>query len=486
MSKYRLRIAATVLVGIFSLSFSQAPAYGTQTIRREQTREEIQRGRPETTPSLKENEGRRRRLNDPTLPEKPPSRDDSTVGPVKLHVDDSTVGPVKLHMDDSTVGPVKLHPPDYFEGDKILGARAVHFLRPLTRDMREIEVYVEVTGDTNSWYFQTNFVRPGHEDPATIDSPTFKKSERSLKTVLRDLTDIHDSTELDDLLAKTRFKFDESAFDKDGVLGINTDGIEKALLVSHKSNLPELEISTLFTEASPLPRWIARIRGCCLFSWVPPRGGSELKRLEEIRFRKARFALISLVKDTSTEHFLASSKLNIVANGLNRFKGDPKSFLKKLFARNPRKTIVLLSHVEDGRYVIREPGGEKSFEIAINDVESLAKEAEVNVIHIGCNTAKQVERENGITGTLNALNTIDAVRAIQTAVESAPPNLAELLERIASTKLRMLIHDDMSPPVNSSEDNSSSWGLYTRKTLNSVAIRVATIIVTIGCRVSRC
>jgi hypothetical protein len=198
------------------------------------------------------------------------------------------------------------------------------------------------------------------------------------------------------------------------------------------------EVPEVMQTVRPPPSLIARIKGCCLFG-RPPHGAERMaQELGRIRFEPANVRVASLFIDSSTEVALSSGPI-----ARARVRGDAAALrtpedLQRVFEQARGKMLVLLGHVEDADYVVRTSSNAEQFRLPIQRVRAMAREANVQLVDVGCSTTRAIDAESIGFGVLTPYNSVQAVRSLERALESSG-NLQDFFVNMSSEGLKIVV-----------------------------------------------
>ena len=103
-------------------------------------------------------------------------------------------------------------------------------------------------------------------------------------------------------------------------------------------------------------------------------------RMRNRKYLKEELKVVSFVEDFKTNHILNNHF------GSRNLKHSVKnvSDLKNIFAQNNQKSFVLFGHIENGRFAF---GKANSIKLKLSEIESAARESNVNVFFYGCKSS---------------------------------------------------------------------------------------------------
>jgi hypothetical protein len=114
------------------------------------------------------------------------------------------------------------------------------------------------------------------------------------------------------------------------------------------------------------------------------------------------------------------------------------SQIESSFKAAQGKTVMMVSHVEDGNFVVRDPAGKVTFSTSIESVRALAKQYNVELVDLGCQTAQQIQKDSLGLGVTTKFNTVNAVEALERAI-SRSRNYSDFFQNLTSENLKIVI-----------------------------------------------
>jgi len=163
------------------------------------------------------------------------------------------------------------------------------------------------------------------------------------------------------------------------------------------------------------------------------------KELSDKQFNKKRVKVASLFIDSGTSEAFANAPLARAA----RVKGDSEALkteadLVNLLEASKGLTLVLLAHVEGSDYVVRTSSKQEQFRMPIKTVRSLARQNNVSLIDIGCETTKAITEESFGFGVMTRYNSIEAVMSVEKALSDAKTH-QDFLVSMSSEGLKIVV-----------------------------------------------
>ena len=267
------------------------------------------------------------------------------------------------------------------------------------------------------------------------------------------------------------FMVDISVFDQDGIPRVDLSGIKNITIVDGAKHVSLISDVSPLTTAKPPPSIIAKIKGCCLYGRPPHETKKMAALLETAKFDKSNLKIASLFIESATEHQLKTSgplKKAVIRSSARSLHTEAD--IRKIFEEAKGTTLVLLGHVENSDYVILGSGDSTQLRIPIARVRQMAKENNVSLIDIGCETVKAIKSSNFGFGVMTRYRSTDAVKALERAVMQSN-TLGDFLVHIASTDLRVVIE----PSFLQSESRSVTVFEKIRRKGQEIWTRVARI-----------
>jgi len=110
------------------------------------------------------------------------------------------------------------------------------------------------------------------------------------------------------------------------------------------------------------------------------------------------------------------------------------SDLKKIFERNKKKSYTLMGHIEGDQFVFN--NGNQKLKLA--DIFTAAKEANVNVLPLGCKSSFVIQK----TGLATDINSFDIANSFSTAVKQNE-NIWDVIKNLSNEGIEMIIIDEL-------------------------------------------
>lgn len=316
--------------------------------------------------------------------------------------------------------------------------------RANTSNPSAAKVYVEFRDGT--LYYQSNFISPGADYPTKVaGDPTKTQKFADPKFVFVNI--VHDERPSAEVWAKTEktmqddveLFIDKSVFDEFGVPRIDLSGIKNFHVVDGNLGVSLSGKGEILTTATPPPSAIAKIKGCCLYGRPPHLATAYGEALSKRPFDASNVKVASLFIDRATEDAFQVSRGAKAA----RVAGDGSKLndinqLKTIFATAKGKTLILIGHVEGVDYVVRNSANAEKFRVPIETIRSMARENNVSLIDIGCETTAAIQTKALGFGVIGKYNSVEAVKSVERALQQSR-NLQDMLEAMSSEGLKIVI-----------------------------------------------
>lgn len=323
-------------------------------------------------------------------------------------------------------------------------ARGTSFMPKNTSDATKAVVYVEFVDDV--LYYHSNFITPGHEYPTKVvgnplKNDSFRYPEQVFVSVVHDKKPSDAEWAQTEATARTKIELlvDQSVFDDDGIPRIDLSNIQRFKLVDANKGMSLAGTSELLVTTRPPPSLISRIRGCCLFARPPHLASFFGDQLAKRAIDTKKFKVASMFVDSATDNAMANSQLVKGA----RLSGDGRSLkdeaaIATLMHKASGQTLILIGHVEDSNYVIRNANNTELLNVPIATVRTLARKNKVLLIDIGCETTRSIRGSALGFGVASKYNSVEAVNSVERALKSTT-DLSSFLEKLSSDDLRIVI-----------------------------------------------
>lgn len=265
----------------------------------------------------------------------------------------------------------------------------------------------------------------------------------------------------------TEIFLDPSILDDAGRPPFDLSGAKEIHLANDRQSLTSGKIETLNLRKPP-PALIERISGCCLKGRPAGRGLAIQRALASRRVDKTTAGLLSMVVDSATTETIKGSA--ILRSAAGRTASRPNDSWEKrvnsALDASKGKTLIVLSHISDGSVVVEDAGGKALFRVRIDDLHRKAEAKGVNLILLGCDTAKDAVENRVPVGVVGKYNTQFAAERIGTALENSK-TAEDFLSSIAAEGLQIVAQEGAW------SNRGIGAGVFTRpKTLMDRAHRV--------------
>lgn len=336
-----------------------------------------------------------------------------------------------------------------FEGMHSNKLRAESVLPPDTTSFKDkAKLYVEY--DKGVLYYHSNFLVEGNKYPTKVkgdskERPEFADPAYAFANVVLAFRETPPpSKEIkkveQEFKKNVELLIDTTIFDEAGVPRIDLTGVRNYRVVDAAKIHGVLPESTeIITTSKPPPSIISKIKGCCLYGRPPHLVGGLSEKLSNKKFNSNDVKVASLFIDSGTEkEIMKTSKVRSA-----RLKGDSKSLrseedLRKLFKEANGSTLILLGHVEGENYVIRTSKNVEQLKVSISKVREIARENDVVLIDIGCETTKSIKEQQIGFGVMTKYNSVDAVKSLGIALTKSKTYL-DFLENLSSKNLKIVL-----------------------------------------------
>ncbi|MGK3191514.1 hypothetical protein [Enterobacter soli] len=321
-------------------------------------------------------------------------------------------------------------------------------LPPMTRVLgANSGIYVEYTPN-GKIYYRSNYISAGFSNPTRIyGNPNKIPILKDIESVVLNIfyADNSLSQSAADYIwrnfkEQATLTLDISMFDENGVPRIDLTGIKNIKIVDTNRNEPiYYEYGEILQTRSPPPSLIAKIKGCCFYGRPPSSIEGYREMLSAKPFHKNDIKIASMFIDSATEHTLKKDKIL----KSKQLKFDPRKIasiddFKKMLSKAHGKTLILLGHVEDSHYVIRDSKNIEIFKISIKEARELAVQESITLIDIGCETAKAIDSNSLGIGVATTYNSVNSLKSIKDALINSR-NFEDFMSNISSEGLKIVI-----------------------------------------------
>jgi hypothetical protein len=173
--------------------------------------------------------------------------------------------------------------------------------------------------------------------------------------------------------------------------------------------------------------------------------------------------VLSLVRDTATQKAVQQS--STLARAYIGDVSSPPTGLSQIesaFASAWGKTVVLVSQVDGENFVVRHSTGSATSSIPVKAVRDLAAKYQIQLIDVGCETARKPGLEKPSIGVATTFNTVDAMKALDIAI-SQSIDYADFFQALASKQFKVVIDRGFTQgwplcaDIYAQAPNSSTW-----------------------------
>lgn len=204
-------------------------------------------------------------------------------------------------------------------------------------------------------------------------------------------------------------------------------------------------IETLRLDKPP-PALIERMNLCCLSGRPAGRGAAIARSLERLSFNPKDVGLLSMVVDSATAQRIQGSPTlsGASARGESGFNTDWPGQIAASLQANRGRSLVILTHVSKGEVVVEDAGGAALYRVKMDDLHQMAKDHDVNLVLLGCDTAAQAATHPNI-GVIGRYNTEHAAARLEMALSSSK-NPLEFLQNLSSEGLMVVTQEGAWSP----------------------------------------
>lgn len=321
------------------------------------------------------------------------------------------------------------------EGFNKAHERALSILPPKTTDISKIAIYVE-RDPVHGLYFHSNFFSKDAEYVTKIGrEPSLTDIEWAAQNLVwtESPNDLQRQQVQDAIRESDQIYIDKSVFDENGLSELNLEGISRFTIIDQDAGISTSGIT--INRDLPPPLLAERVAGCCLNGRPIGKGRLLAQVLTEMKSSPKDTKIISLVSDSAT--IAAAKEVGLDGKAFVSMT-DQSADIQRIFEQQSGKQLVVLGHVENGNFIVRDAGGIETKRVAISDLRSLASEHNVLLIEVGCNTASVRDAIAGPDiGVTTRFNTVDATRKLSNAIEAA--NMSEFLQRLADPDIKVVV-----------------------------------------------
>ncbi|WP_281559099.1 hypothetical protein [Thalassomonas sp. RHCl1] len=314
--------------------------------------------------------------------------------------------------------------------------RGEKFIRSTTSNLKDVSLYIELT-ENGPWY-HSNYITPGFEHPTKIGREDIYDAQRAYNNIAITQEILDKDSSIIGRLEKayeenSTIYVDQSVLNSDGTSKIDFGRAKNLIAVDGKTGKQLSEIVKIDRTLGRKTLLTGRALGCCFFVFPPHFLKTLVAQLRSKLFNSKNVNIVSLVKDSATARAFKESKF------LSKNVKQPDGLETKVALRNQikdsrGKTLIVVGHVEGKKFVTRDEAGNMVFDYDVADLHTLAKKNNVQLIALGCETAKNVDLATTGSGVVKKFNTVDAVSNLEAAFSSSK-NYAEFFENLTSPDL---------------------------------------------------
>jgi hypothetical protein len=309
-----------------------------------------------------------------------------------------------------------------------------------TRNVEQIKIYVDKT-DENVFSFASNYLGEGADHPTKVIG--FEEA-KDIERVFLNL-DASIAAKLNAARPQTLNAFYENAeiyltpksFNSDGSLPLNLRSAKNVYVIDPETG--EAIRSNRLSTMPPPPVWVSTLAGCCVKGRPPSTARSVGVALGKMRFRSRDTKVLSLIVDTETETLLSKG---VVAKRLVRT--DPTKLTEaeigRILDQHNGGTLVVLGHVEAGNYVVRDAANQQAFSIPIEKLRTLARDRNVQLIDLGCNTSSSPDAKFAAVSVAEHFRTPEAVARLEKAMSSSE-SLKDFLQNLSDEQFTVIVDE---------------------------------------------
>ncbi len=322
--------------------------------------------------------------------------------------------------------------PGGIEGFAAEYKEAERYIRPHTRSLREMDVFVTVRKDI--LYLHSNYVTRGYDVATKIAT---ESAEFDLFTLVKNLVNSRERTSVSEetlasQLGNVNFYFSADFFRARKFEPLNIEDAGRLFVIDDGG---VVRSTLLFPDASGRLRVVMEFHPS-LYKKVDDPASVNLNNLYATRqFQRNDVRLLLLSVDSTTE---ALVKEKIPAANTISFDMTSKESLERSLSTHRNKTVFPLGHIEEDAFVVRDAGNKVLFEIPLTELNDIAKKYNVTMFALGCNSANATRT----AGVLNTFNTVDAVNRFATAMSSSATYI-DFFHKLAADDVFILLDDSL-------------------------------------------
>ncbi|WP_175016913.1 hypothetical protein [Massilia sp. YMA4] len=335
----------------------------------------------------------------------------------------------------------------YIDGMETVIDRTKTLLGPDTTDIRRIKLFI--SSDKGVPFVQSNFRSANPDKPGEFSDYPTKIREKGVDSIESALLNIiFWSTPPDNADAIVREALDHAeifvdskAFDQSGRLHLTVERDIKVRLAADGQPVTTGELKLLHLKKPP-PALTEVISGCCVRGRPPGHGTRIMASLKERPFKTDDFTFFSMVVDSGTTATIMA--LPALRSATDRIGTLPERWADRLdtaLTRSADKNLVVMGHIEGKDVVVTNARQEVLYSIPIAQLRAKAREHNVDLLLLGCDTAAFIERETAGLGIAGVFNTAAAARKLEAALTNSS-SVADVVTNMASTDFVFVAYEE--------------------------------------------
>ena len=334
---------------------------------------------------------------------------------------------------------------DHIDGMEVPALHAHKVLPPTSPVITRAAIYVEKTN--RGMYFHSNFISRA-PDGTFADNPTIilTTDNTDLLEIFENIvywgktiTPAREKVALTALNENVKIFVDGTVFDEGGFPSINVREIEHVNVVETKNLFTRSFPAELLSRESLPSLIMAKIVGCCLYGIPADHAPSYLKALTSKPFSPEDVRLLLLVRDSATQRLVQQTS-TLARAYIGDVKSPPTdlSQIRSAFASVQGKVVILVSDVDGENFVVRHATGSGTSLIPIKAVRDLAAKYQIELIDVGCETARNRSLKKPAPGVAAAFTAVDAINALATAIPESV-DYADFFQGLASRQYKIVV-----------------------------------------------
>lgn len=242
----------------------------------------------------------------------------------------------------------------------------------------------------DSLYIHSNYLAPGAEYPVKVllksrgEDPV-ESLDGLARMILDPLEEVHTrkwSEKVDEVAGRVLFLVDERVL-AHPKFGPMVEKLQGAYVVNREMFQVEPGV---FVRASS-----------------PQRASSFLETLDGLPYERERLRVISLVADTATSE---AGTARFGSRFTSLASSPSISAIQEQFAYNKRGIVALIGHRELDKFVVRGADGKILASLSVHDIVTSAREKDVTLVLLGCDTAAVPSAPIGSLGRVGSVQVI--------------------------------------------------------------------------------